>query len=449
MVLADAAATASRRIAMEFPSVYPAPGVPDPYRFRVVDTELRDQLQSASVVLIEGPKACGKTMTARRAAASEVFLDADPNALEAARTDPWLILEGPRPRLLDEWQVAPELWNPVRRAADLSRQKGLFLLTGSAAPPDDLTRHTGAGRIARVRMRPMSLFELGLSTGEVSLADLLAGQRVSAPSPPMTVPDLAEAICRGGWPGTLGTDLPTAQRFVRNYLNEIRRADLNRVSGKRRDPNRALRLLRSLARNIGTAVAVRTLAADIGNGTTPRTATEYLDDLIRLFVIEDLPAFSPQLRSRSRLRTTPKRYLTDPSLATAALGASPGELLRDLPYLGFLFEALVVRDLRVYAQAHDAELSHYRDNTGLEVDVIIETAQGRWMPIEIKLGGAANIDQAARSLVRLRERVDTARVGEPAKLVVVTGTGFSYERPDGVTVVPLTSLRAGSASPRS
>ena len=281
---------------MESLLAYPPLGTPASYRPRVVDVELRDQLESASVVLIEGPKACGKTMTARRAAASEVFLDADPQALEAARTDPWLVLDGAKPRLLDEWQVALELWNPVRRAADLSGQKGLFLLTGSAVPPDDLTRHTGAGRIARVRMRPMSLFELGLSTGEVSLANLLAGQRVSAPSPPMTVPALAEAICRGGWPGTLGTDLPTAQRFVRNYLNEIRRADLNRVSERRRDPNRALRLLRSLARNIGTAVTLRTLAADIGSGTTPRTAAEYLDDL-------DLPA----LRDRGPRRSAPPR----------------------------------------------------------------------------------------------------------------------------------------------
>ena len=440
MVLSGTAATAPRRLPMEFPSAFPPPGVPDPYRPRIVDAELQEQFRSAAVLLIEGPKACGKTATARRAAASEVFLDADPKALEAARTDPWLVLEGPKPRLLDEWQVAPELWNPVRRAADLSGKKGQFLLTGSAVPPDDLTRHTGAGRIARVRMRPMSLFELGLSTGEVSLGDLIAGGRVSVPAPDIGVPDLAEAICRGGWPGSLGEDLPAARRFVRNYLNEIRFADLNRVSERRRDPTRALRLLRSLARNIGTAVAVRTLAADIGIGTTPRTAAEYLDDLVRLFVIEDLPAFSPHLRSRSRLRTTPKRYLTDPSLATAALGASPGELLRDLPYLGFLFEALVVRDLRVYAQAHDAELSHYRDNTGLEVDVIIETAQGGWMPVEIKLGGAARIDQAARNLLRLKERVDTARVGDPPKLVVVTGTGYGYERPDGVTVVPVGSL---------
>ena len=440
MVLAGAAANAPRRLAMEFPSAYLPPGTTATYRPRVVDMELRDQLESASVVLIEGSKACGKTMTARRAAASEVFLDADPKTLEAARTDPWLVLNGPRPRLLDEWQVAPEVWNPVRRTADLSGQKGLFLLTGSAVPADDITRHTGAGRIARVRMRPMSLFELGLSTGEVSLGDLLAGQAISAPAPTTTIPDLTEAICRGGWPGTLGADLPAARRFVRNYLNEIRRADLNRVSERRRDPNRALRLLRSLARNIGTPVTLKTLATDIGEGTTTRTAGEYLDDLARLFVIEDLPAFSHHLRSRSRLRTTPKRYLTDPSLAAAALGASPEELLRDLPYLGFLFESLAIRDLRIYAQAHDAELSHYRDNTGLEVDVVIETAQGGWMPIEIKLGGTANIDQAARNLLRLRERVDTARVGDPRKLVVVTGSGYGYERTDGVTVVPVGSL---------
>ena len=416
-------------------------GPPPPYRPRVVDAELRNQLKSAAVVLIEGPKACGKTMTARRAAASEVFLDADPKALEAARTDPGLVLGGASPRLLDEWQVAPELWNPVRRSADLSGQKGLFLLTGSAAPPDDITRHTGAGRLARVRMRPLSLFELGLSGGEVSLGALLAGEPVSAPAVTTTIPGLATVLCRGGWPGTIAADLPEARRYVRNYLNEIRRADLNRVSQRRRDPNRTLRLLRSLARNVATSVTLKTLAADVGDGITARTAAEYLDDLARLFVVENLPPFAPHLRSRSRLRRTPKRYLTDPSLATAALDASPEDLLRDLPYFGFLFEAMVVRDLRVHAQAHDAELSHYRDNTGLEVDVVIETARGGWMPIEIKLGGTANIELAAQNLLRLRRRVDVNRIGDPVKMVVVTGTGYAYERPDGVAVVPVGTLR--------
>ena len=380
-------------------------------------------------------------MTARRAAASEVFLDADPKALEAARTDPGLVLGGARPRLLDEWQVAPELWNPVRRSADLSGRKGLFLLTGSAVPPDDITRHTGAGRLARVRMRPMSLFELGLSGGEVSLGALLAGEPVSAPAVTTTIPGLATVVCRGGWPGTIEADLPEARRYVRNYLNEIRRADLNRVSQRRRDPNRTLRLLRSLARNVATSVTLKTLAADVGDGITARTAAEYLDDLARLFVIENLSPFAPHLRSRSRLRRTPKRYLADPSLATAALDASPEDLLRDLPYFGFLFEAMVVRDLRVYAQAHDAELSHYRDNTGLEVDVVIETARGGWMPIEIKLGGTANIELAAQNLLRLRQRVDVNRIGDPVKMVVVTGTGYAYERPDGVAVVPVGTLR--------
>lgn len=416
-------------------------GPPPPYRSRVVDAELRNQLKSAAVVLIEGPKACGKTMTARRVAASEVFLDADPKALEAARTDPGLVLGGASPRLLDEWQVAPELWNPVRRSADLSGRKGLFLLTGSAVPPDDITRHTGAGRLARVRMRPMSLFELGLSGGEVSLGTLLAGEPVSAPAVTTTIPGLATVVCRGGWPGTIEADLPEARRYVRNYLNEIRRADLNRVSQRRRDPNRTLRLLRSLARNVATSVTLKTLAADVGDGITARTAAEYLDDLARLFVVDNLPPFAPHLRSRSRLRRTPKRYLTDPSLATAALDASPEDLLRDLPYFGFLFEALVVRDLHVYAQAHDAELRHYRDNTGLEVDVVIETARGGWMPIEIKLGGTANIELAAQNLLRLRQRVDVNRIGNPVKMVVVTGTGYAYERPDGVAVVPVGTLR--------
>ena len=414
-------------------------GVPG-YRKRVVDAELREQLRSSAIVLIEGPKAAGKTATARRAAASEVFLDADPKALEAARLDPRLVLEGPAPRLLDEWQVAPELWNPVRRAADLDGRKGLFLLTGSALPLDDVTRHTGAGRISRVRMRPMSLLEQGHSTGEVSLRELLGGGRVSAPATAASIPGLAEAVCRGGWPGTLGDGLPAARRFVRNYLDEIRRADLHRVSGKRRDPNRALRLLRSLARNLATSATLETLAADMGEGTLARTAGEYVDDLARLFVVEDLPAFATHLRSRSRLRTAPKRHFADPSLAAAALGASPEALLRDIRFFGFLFESLVVRDLRAYAQANDAELGHYRDSTGLEVDAVIETAAGGWMPVEIKLGGPAHIEEAARNLLTLRARLDTARAGEPPKLLVVTGTGYGYERPDGVTVVPVGAL---------
>lgn len=410
------------------------------YRPRVVDSELRDALESAAVVLVEGPKACGKTATAQRAAASAVFLDADPRALAAAKVDPWIVLDGPTPRLLDEWQVAPEVWNPVRRAADLSGRKGLFLLTGSAVPSDDLTRHTGAGRIARLRMRPTTLYEQGLSSGEVSLRSLLEGGRVSAAAPTTTVPGLAEAVCRGGWPGTLDDELPVARRFVRRYLDEIRRADLRRVSGRERDPNRTLRLLRSLARNLATPATLKTLAADMGEGTLPRTAGEYRDDLERLFVVEDLPAFSTHLRSRSRLRSAPKRHLADPSLAAAALAAAPEQLLGDMRSFGFLFESLVVRDLRTYAQAHEAGLSHYRDNTGLEADAVIETAAGGWMPVEIKLGGEANIEEAARSLRRLRERVDTDRAGAPAKLLVVTGTGYGYERPDGVTVVPVGAL---------
>lgn len=425
---------------MDSPPTFRPPPSPAQYRPRVVDSQVRDQLKSAAVVLIEGPKACGKTATAIRAAASGVFLDADPRVLEAARTDPGLVLNGEPPRLLDEWQVAPELWNPVRRMADLSGRKGLFLLTGSAVPTDDLTRHSGAGRIARVRMRPMSLSELGLSSGEVSLGELFEGRRVSAPPPAATIPELAAAACRGGWPGTLGEELDPARRFVRNYLNEIRRADLSRVSGRRRDPNRALRLLRSLARNTATPVTLKTLAADIGEGTTTRTAADYLDDLARLFVVEEISPFAGHLRSRSRLRRTPVRYLADPSLAAAALGTSPEGLLRDLPAFGFLFQSLAVRDLAVYAGAHDAELSHYRDNTGLEVDLVIETASGDWLPIEIKLGGGANIDRAARNLLRLRKRVDTRRLGEPRKLLVVTGTGYGYERPDGVSVVPLGTL---------
>ncbi len=418
--------------------------MPDPsgdwYRSRVADSELQSRLESAAVVLIEGARACGKTATARRAAASEVFLDADPDARALAEADPYLVLRGAAPRLVDEWQAVPELWNPIRRSADLDRRKGRFLLTGSAEPPDDTTRHTGAGRVSRLRMRPMSLFELGASSGEVSLAGLLDGRRAGGAARTGGVEAAAGLICRGGWPGTLDASPLAAQRFVRDYLNEVRRADLGRASGRRRNAGRALRLLRALARHTASPVPLTTLARDMDDGTTPPTVREYVDELERLFVVEDLPAFAPHLRSRSRLRAAPKRHLVDPSLAAAALGATPERLLADLATLGLLFESLVVRDLRICAQPLDAQISHYRDNTGLEADVIVETVAGDWMAVEVKLGGGRAVEAGAASLRKLRERVDATRNGEPVKLVVVTTGTHAYERPDGVTIVPIGTL---------
>ena len=410
------------------------------YRERVVDAELSSRLRSAASVVVEGPRASGKTETARRLASSEVLLEVDLEAQEAAKIDPRLILDGPRPRLIDEWQIVPSVWNHVRRASDESGAKAQFILTGSASPVDDVTRHSGAGRIARLRMRPMSLFESGMSSGAVSLGQLLEGVDPAVPDSGLSLGDVALATCRGGWPGTLGDTSRDAQRFVRDYIDEIRRTDVEQADGVRRDPARVLQLLRSLSRNSATEVSMRTLAADSGGSDgplDPRSVKSYVEALERVFVIENQPAWAPQLRSRSRLRRTPKRHFVDPSLAAAALRVGPDRLLADLNSFGLLFESLVVRDLRVYAQAHDAEVFHYRDDTGLEVDAVVESMDGSWAAFEIKLGGRDRVDDAARSLLRFRDRVDLSKANEPGKLGVITATGLAYQRPDGVAVVPV------------
>ena len=413
------------------------------YRPRVADRELALRLGSAGAVLIEGPRACGKTATGRHHAASEVPLDVDAGLRSAAELEPGLVLEGPAPRLLDEWQTVPSIWNHVRRAVDVGDGAGRFILTGSAAPPDDTTRHTGAGRVSRLRMRPMSLFESGHSTGGMSLGAMLHSEPVPAHLGETTVTDLVELVCRGGWPGTIGAAGNDAQRFVRDYVEEIRRADLRRVDGIRRDPVLVRRVLQSLARNVATEAAVAVIAADAGGNAGPlhpQTVQSYLNALERAFVIEDQPAWSAHLRSRSRLRRSPRRHFVDPSLAVAALRSGPERLRADLASFGLLFESLAVRDLRVYSQAHDAEVYHYRDNTGLEVDAIVETAAGAWMGVEIKLGGEGPVEEGVRNLLKLRDRVDPDRTGPPAALAVITGVGPGYTRPDGVMLVPLTAL---------
>ncbi|HEY3865557.1 MAG TPA: DUF4143 domain-containing protein [Solirubrobacteraceae bacterium] len=392
--------------------------------------------------MVEGPRACGKTATARQIAASEVLLDVDANARQAIAVDPALVLDGPTPRLLDEWQIEPTIWNHVRRAIDDRPDPGQFILTGSAVPPDDITRHTGAGRISRLRMRPMSLFEAGRSAGSVSLVELLEGRMSASADPGLTVSDLAEEVALGGWPGLRGRGVQDGLLAVRDYLDEIARVDIGRVDGAQRDPNRVARLLASLARNVATHAAMTTLAEDTGGPDDPLkddTVREYLSALERLMVIEDQPAWAPHLRSRHRLRTAPKRHFVDPSLAVAALRATPDRLLRDLNLFGFLFESLVVRDLRVYAQAADAQVSQYRDSGGLEVDAIVESGDGRWMAFEVKLG-QGQIDDAAASLLRFAARIDTARCGSPALLGVIVATGYGYRRKDGVAVIPIGAL---------
>ena len=415
--------------------------MPD-YQPRIADEILRKRLGTAGAVLIEGPKACGKTQTARQVAASEVLLDIDERARAAVALDPSLILAGDTPRLIDEWQVEPRIWNHVRRAVDDRQEPGQFILAGSAVPTDDATRHSGAGRFSRLRMRPMSLFESGLSDGSISLGDLMDGGRASS-SNSLELAEVTQAVVRGGWPALQEMPVEAAMESVTAYLEEVSRTDINRVDGGRREPERVRRLLRSLARNVATPVALKTLAADSADGggkpLNEHTVSSYLSALGRLFVIEDQPPWEPHLRSRSILRKSPKRHFVDPSLAAAALGADPPALLRDLNLFGFLFESLVVRDLRVYSQPMRGEVRQFRDNKGLEIDAVVESDAG-WAAFEVKLGAPEAIEEAATGLLKFAREIDTKRSGKPAALGVIVAGGYGYTREDGVQVIPITAL---------
>ena len=353
------------------------------YRFRVADQLLIDRLTSAGAVVLEGPKACGKTWTARQFAASEVLLDVDSSARDALDADPALILEGASPRLVDEWQIGgTPLWNHVRRAIDDRQSAGQFILTGSSTPADDVTRHSGAGRFARIAMRPMSLYEVGDSTGDVSVAGLLAGKHTSCPDPGLGVRDIIDRIAVGGWPTNLDSAVDSALQRNIDYLDHAREVDVPSISGPRRDPERLRRLLISLARNTATEVKISALARDtLGDNETALARTtiyDYLAALGRLMLIDDVPAWSTHLRSRATLRQEPKRHFVDPSLAVAALASTPKRLLGELSFAGFLFESLVVRDLRVLSSPLRGTVAHYRDSNGVEVDVILQIPDGTW-----------------------------------------------------------------------
>ena len=413
------------------------------YRPRIADGDIEGALQRRGAVLIEGCRACGKTWAARNVARSEARLD-DEAMLLLADADPAAVLHGATPRLLDEWQNAPHLWNPVRRECDDRALFGQFILTGSASPQDDVTRHTGVGRVSRVLMRPMSLYEMGHSTGEVALRRLFEGEPASAlPRSDVGLRDVASFICVGGWPGSLDLDEDNARLAVGDYLSEVVRLDMPSASGIRHRPAAVRRLVRSLARHVATEAKTTTLAADAG-GDTPlsrSTVNAYLDGLKRIFVVEDQSAWSVSLRSRTTLRRAPKRHFVDPSLAASMLRASPERLLANPETFGPLFESLTVRDLRIYSQPERGEVFHYRDDTNLEVDAIIERDDGVWMAIEIKLNPSrVVVDKAAKSLLRLRNKVASSRVEELATLMVVTSTGAAYRRPDNVQVVPITTL---------
>ena len=420
------------------------------YLPRTADRILQAKLESAGAVLIEGAKWCGKTTTAKQAAKSSLDL-ASPRILKEsaalADMDPCLLLNGGTPRLLDEWQVIPELWDAVRYTVDERGNLGQFILTGSAVPAstDDII-HTGTGRFARMRMRPMSLFESRDSDGSVRLEQLFSGAETITGTSDMTIERLAYLICRGGWPGALQMKPKRALEQARQYLDSVVTSDVSRVDGVKRNSSHVRRLMRSLARHQGTAVSAAMIQKDMKaneeDTVVLQTIYSYLDALKKIFVIEDMPAWNPNLRSKTAIRTNDTRYLTDPSIAAAALDIGPEDLIADLETFGLLFETLAVRDLRTYTEALGGTVSHYRDRNGLECDAVLRLKNGVYALAEIKLGGAKHIDAGAATLRKLSSLIDTEKTKAPAFLMVLVGIGsYAYRRPDGVYVVPVSCLR--------
>jgi uncharacterized protein len=415
------------------------------YLPRISDAVLDDLLSSAGAVLIEGAKWCGKTRSSLQAAKSVVYLqdpDVGPGYLALADTKPSLLLEGDPPLLIDEWQMAPVLWDAVRFAVDKRGLMGQFLLTGSVSPGDNLTGHSGTGRIARMKMRPMSLFESGESNGHVSLADLFESKTEIAAKSTLTIEHIAFAICRGGWPAAVISRRQSPQIAV-NYIDAVINSDIHFIDGIEKDPERVRTLLQSLARNISTLATARTIMGDMQvneSSMTDKTLNSYLNALRRIFVIEDVPAWQPSLRSKTALRTANKRQFVDPSIATAVLRTNAEGILRDFETFGFLFESLCTRDLRIYAQALDGEVFHFRDKSGLEADLVIKLHDGRWGAIEVKLG-MKQIEDAAANLIKLARKIDTDKMNKPSFLMVLTGGQVAYKRSDGVLVVPIGCLK--------
>lgn len=421
------------------------------YKPRIADQMLVARLRRKGAVLIEGPKWCGKTTTAEQQAASVLYM-ADPmrkqQNLQAAKINVKQLLDGDTPRLIDEWQIAPSLWDSVRFEVDHREGWGHFILTGSSVPPStDEIVHSGTGRFAKLKMRTMSLFESGDSTGTVSLSELFAEEKkpVSGNSR-IDINRLAYLICRGGWPGALELDETDALAQAFDYYDVVCDSDISRVDNVQRDPQRVRLLMRSYARHQGTMATIGTILGDLkaneANSLSDNTVYDYLKALKKIFVVEDMPAWNPNLRSKTAIRTSDNHYFIDPSIATASLGAGPNDLLNDLDTMGLMFETLAVRDLRVYADAIDGQVYHYRDKKGLECDAVVHLRNGSYGLIEIKLGGDNLIDEGAASLTTLAADIDTTRMKSPSFMMVLTGIGdFPYQRDDGVYVVPVGCLR--------
>jgi predicted AAA+ superfamily ATPase len=417
-----------------------------PYLSRICDTELQNALATMGAVLIEGAKWCGKTSTAANIARSTLFMQDPDNTRsyqEMADTKPSLLLKGETPRLIDEWQMSPVLWDAVRFEVDKRSVPGQFILTGSAVPADNVTAHTGTGRFARILMRPMSLYESQESNGTVSLADLFNGKHDIESVSNLSIEQIAFSICRGGFPATIGKPDKVALQMSVDYVESVINQDISRVDGVEKNPNRVRLLLRSLARNIATMASTQTILKDVENteiSISDKTFSVYYNALRRIFVVETMPAWSPSLRSKTAIRTSPKFHFVDPSIATAVMRVNPAGILQDFEYFGFLFEALCARDIRVYAQHNDGDVFHYRDKNGLEADMIVALRDGRWGAIEVKLSNK-QIEEAAKHLLQLKEKVDADKMCKPSFLMILTGGQYAFRRKDGVFVVPIGCLR--------
>ncbi|MGI5066182.1 ATP-binding protein [Treponema putidum] len=420
------------------------------YRARIVDDMLKDKLESKGAVVIEGPKWCGKTTTAMQVAGSILRMD-EPSKRETniqmSEIDPGRLLKGKAPRLIDEWQIAPKLWDAARYEVDTRGEEGQFILTGSAVPIEsrEIT-HSGTGRFTWLMMRPMSLFESGDSTGEVTLNQLFENPNVIDGMNNLSIENLAFLICRGGWPHAVGMKEKPALLQAEDYYEAVIKSDINRADGVSKNPERVKRLMRSFARNQGTQISNTMLRDDIISNDTESlnedTIASYINALKNIFVVEDMPAWNPNLRSKTSIRTSDTRYYVDPSIAIAALGIGPKDLTNDLNTMVLLFETLCVRDLRVYAESIGGNVLHYRDKSGLECDTVIHLKNGRYGLAEIKLGGQKFIEDAAENLKSLSNKIDTSKMPAPSFLMIVIGIGeFAYKREDGIFIVPIGCLK--------
>lgn len=420
------------------------------YKPRIVDDILKDKLEAKGAVVIEGPKWCGKTTTAMQVANSVLRMD-EPSRRDAniqlSEIAPERLLQGEVPRLIDEWQIAPKLWDAARYEVDTRGEEGQFILTGSAVPVEsrEIT-HSGTGRFTWLTMRPMSLYESGESSGEVSLEELFKTPEQIVGTNSLDIGKLAFQICRGGWPHAIGMREKIALTQAVDYYDAVVKSDINRADGVTKDPERVKRLMRSFARNQGGQVANTVLRDDIQANDTESlsedTIASYINALKKIFVVEDMPAWNPNLRSKTSIRTTDTRYYVDPSIATAALGVGPNDLINDLNTLGLLFETMCVRDLRVYAEYLGGDVLHYRDKTGLECDTVIHLRNGKYGLAEIKLGGQRLIEEGAANLKTLAAKIDTTKMPAPSFMMIVVGTGeYAYRREDGVYIVPIGCLK--------